>query len=105
MTDTDEDGNEIEVEEKYIVAVPIDDLPTIYRNVGDHAGRQLTSDDTANITEIYLRVIYDNFDLGADMSLDGGNGTHELIAEMIKGSDVRPITGWLHQSHLRKLAG
>lgn len=93
VTDTDEDGNEIEVEEKYIVAVPIDDLPTIYRNVGDHAGRQLTSDDTANITEIYLRVIYDNFDLGADMSLDGGNGTHELIAEMIKGSDVDPSPG------------
>jgi len=71
-------------------AIPIDDLPTIYSNVGGYAGRPVTADDSANITEIYLRVVYRNFDVGADMSLEGGNGTHDLIAEMIKDSDVAP---------------
>ena len=90
VTEIDDNGNEVEVEETYLVAVPIDDLPTIYSNVGNHVGRAVTSDDAANITEIYLRVLYDNFDLGADMSLEGGNGTHDLIAELIKDSDVVP---------------
>ena len=86
---------EEEDEEDYVHlrAYPIDDLPTIYANVGAHAGRPVTPDDSANITEIYLRVLYDNFDLGADMSLEGGNSTHELIAEMIKDSDVTPSAG------------
>ena len=93
VTEIDDNGNEVEVEETYLVAVPIEDLPTIYANVGNHVGRAVTSDDAANITEIYLRVLYDNFDLGADMSLEGGNGTHDLIAELIKESDVVPSAG------------
>jgi len=83
---------EDEDEEDYVHlrAHPIDNLPIIYANVGAYAGRTVTSDDAANITEIYLRVVYRNFDVGADMSLEGGNGTHELIAEMTKDSDVTP---------------
>lgn len=83
---------EDEDEEDYVHmrAIPVDDLPTIYANVGSYAGRHVTADDSANITEIYLRVVYRNFDVGADMSLEGGNGTHDLIAEMIKDSDVIP---------------
>ena len=82
-------------EEDYVHqrAIPIDDLPTIYANVGGYAGRPVTSDDSANITEIYLRVVYRNFDIGADISLEGGNGTHDLIAEMTQGSDVTPSAG------------
>lgn len=93
VTETDADGNETESEEIYIVAVPIEDLPTVYANVSAHLGRQVTSDDAANITEIYLRVLYDNLDLGANMPLEGGNSTHDLIAEMIKDSDVVPSAG------------
>lgn len=74
----------------YLRAYPIQDLPTIYANVGAHVGRALTGDDSANITEIYLRVVYNNFDIGADVSLEGGNGTHELIGEMTKDSPVVP---------------
>lgn len=72
---------------------PIGDLPTIYANVSAVVGRQVTSDDMANITEIYLRVVYRNFDVGAEMSLEGGNGTHDLIAEMTRDSDVVPSEG------------
>ncbi|MEG0217872.1 MAG: M23 family metallopeptidase [Raoultibacter sp.] len=82
VTGTDENGEEYEYEETYIVAVPIADLPAIYANVAAEIGRAITSDDQANVTEIYLRVKYNNFDVGADMSLDGGNGTHKLIGEL-----------------------
>ena len=74
-------------------AYPINDLPTIYANVSAEVGRQVTSDDMANITEIYLRVVYRNFDVGADMALEGGNSTHDLIAEMVKDFDVIPSEG------------
>lgn len=90
-TETDEDGEEYTY--THTRAYPIEDLPTIYANVSAVVGRQVTSDDMANITEIYLRVVYRNFDVGAEMSLEGGNGTHDLIAEMIKDSDVVPSEG------------
>lgn len=86
---------EAEDEEDYVHlrAYPIDTLPAIYQNVGGCAGRTVTPDDMANITEIYLRVVYRNFDVGADMPLEGGNGTHDLIGEMANGSDVIPSEG------------
>ena len=90
VIETDEDGVEHEIEEIYTAAVPITELPVIYENVGEYAGREVTSDDKANITEIYLRVVYNSFDVGANMSLEGGNGTHDLIGEMSKDSDVTP---------------
>ena len=86
----DEEGEEHEIDEIYTAAVPVTDLPTIYENVGEYAGREVASDDKANITEIYLRVMYNNFDVSADMPLEGGNGTHDLIKEMTKDSDVTP---------------
>lgn len=82
VTGTDENGEEYEYEETYIVAVPIADLPTIYANVAAEIGRPITPEDQANITEIYLRVKYNTFDVGADMSLEGGNGTHDLIGAL-----------------------
>lgn len=93
VTEYDENGEPYEEKETYIVAVPIRDLPTIYANVGRHAGRSVTSEDSANITEIYLRVRYDNFDVGAEMNLEGGNGTHDLIKELTKDSEVTPSPG------------
>lgn len=85
---TDSDGEEHSY--THTRAYPINDLPTIYANVSAQVGRQINSDDMANITEIYLRVVYNKFDVGADMSLEGGNGTHDLIGEMTKDSDVTP---------------
>ena len=89
MVLTDEDGKEYTY--THTRAYPIGDLPTIYANVSAVVGRQVTSDDMANITEIYLRVVYRNFDVGAEMSLEGGNGTHDLIAEMIKDLVAKEI--------------
>ena len=86
---------EDEDEEDYVHlrAYPIHDLPTVYANVSSVVGRAVTPDDRANITEIYLRVMYRDFDVGANMSLEGGNGTHDLIGEMTKDSDVTPSEG------------
>ena len=86
---------EDEDEEDYVHlrAYPIHDLPTVYANVSSVVGRAVTPNDMANITEIYLRVVYRNFDVGANMSLEGGNGTHDLIGEMTKDSDVTPSEG------------
>lgn len=87
VTEYDENGEPYEETETYTVAVPIRDLPAVYTNVGNYVGREVTSDDCANITEIYLRVRYDSFDVGADMSLEEGNGTHNLIKELTKDSE------------------
>lgn len=88
---TDEDGEEHSY--THTRAYPINDLPTIYANVSSVVGRTVTPEDMANITEIYLRVVYNHFDVGTDMPLEGGNGTHDLIGEMTKDSDVTPSPG------------
>jgi len=58
VTDVDEDGNEYEYEETYIVAIPLTSLPEIYSNLERSLGRTITAEDRANASEIYYRVLY-----------------------------------------------
>lgn len=58
VTGVDENGNETEEEETYTVAVPIDSLPTIYRNIGSALGTTISPEDQANASEIYYRILY-----------------------------------------------
>lgn len=58
VTGVDENGNETEEEETYTVAVPIDSLPTIYRNIGAALGTAISPEDQANASEIYYRILY-----------------------------------------------
>jgi len=44
--------------EKYIVSVPIKDLPLIYENIAQKVGRTATNEEKANATEIYYRILY-----------------------------------------------
>lgn len=74
-------------------AFPLDDLAAIYQNAGAYAGRAVTQEDIANITEIYLRVTYGNFEVGADTAPEGGNGTHDLIGKLAGDSGVIPSEG------------
>lgn len=75
-TVTDEDGNE--TEETYIVAVPLESLPEIYRNLESALGRTITYADQANASEIYYRALYgtaapgegDGFGMWGDWSPD-----------------------------------
>ena len=72
----DEEGNE--TEETYIVAVPLESLPEIYRNLGSMLGRRISYEDQANASEIYYRALYgtaapgegDSFGMWEDWSPD-----------------------------------
>lgn len=77
-----ENNGEGAEEEEADAAIPIEDLAAIYQNVSALIDRPITPEDQANITEIWLRVKYKNFDPSADMPLEGGNGTHGLIGEL-----------------------
>lgn len=93
--------------EEYTVAIPIADLPTVYDRVSTLAGREITPEDAANITEIYYRVGSGDYSSRHPDSLEGGsNGTHARIAALIAGDDTpfvggnyaSPITGdWRSQ--------
>jgi murein DD-endopeptidase MepM/ murein hydrolase activator NlpD len=89
----DEDGNI--TEESYTAAIPITDLQTVYANVGSHIGRQLTPEDMANISEIYLRVTRGDFSVDSgNVPLEGGsNGTHALIDDLTAGDESPAPTG------------
>lgn len=52
----DADGNE--VEETYLVVIPIDTLPEIYTNIENIMGEATTYEDMANANEIYYRIKY-----------------------------------------------
>lgn len=52
----DEEGNEHE--ETYIVAIPIENISEIYKNIDDIMGRIVTYEDMANTTEIYYRILF-----------------------------------------------
>lgn len=56
VTEADDAGNEVEVEETYTVAVPIRDLSVVYENIRSKMGTEITAEDQANATEIYYRT-------------------------------------------------
>ena len=57
VTEVDDAGNEVEVEETYTVAVPIRDLSVVYENIRSKMGTEITAEDQANATEIYYRIL------------------------------------------------
>lgn len=73
-TVTDEDGNE--TEETYTVAIPIQDLATIYAQLEAALGRAITEENRVNAAQIYSRVLYgfaspDDFGISEDEWLGG----------------------------------
>ena len=61
VTEADDAGNEVEVEETYTVAVPIRDLSVVYENIRSKMGTEITAEDQANATEIYYRILCGGF--------------------------------------------
>lgn len=53
VTTTDEEGNEVETTETYMVAVPIEDLAEIYERISHAIGVEVTADHQANADGIY----------------------------------------------------
>ena len=58
VTTTDDDGNEVEIEETYTVAVPIDDLNVVYANLTSVLGVEVTEEGKANAGGIYNLIRY-----------------------------------------------
>ncbi|MBM6682070.1 M23 family peptidase, partial [Pseudoflavonifractor capillosus] len=58
MTVTDKDGNKVEQEETYTVAVPIPDLETIWSNVSAVTGLTISAEQKRNADSIYNLVRY-----------------------------------------------
>ena len=58
ITTEDEDGNEVETEEVYTAAVPIDDLAEVYANIAALLGLEITEEQKANADSIYSLIRY-----------------------------------------------
>lgn len=58
VTTTNEEGEEVEVEEAYTVAVPIEDLTTVYQNIETALGTTVTPEQQSNADSIYSLIRY-----------------------------------------------
>lgn len=80
VTTVDEDGNEVETQETYTVAVPISDLQEIYQNIGQLTGTEVTPEQQANADSVYNIVKYgvstgtEGWIPGADVPFIGADG-------------------------------
>ena len=76
----DENGNEVETQETYTVAVPISDLQEIYQNIGQLTGTEVTPEQQANADSVYNIVKYgvstgtEGWIPGADVPFIGADG-------------------------------
>ena len=80
VTTVDGDGNEVEIEETYTVAVPISDLQETYQNIGQLTGTEATPEQRANADSVYNVVKYgastgtEGWIPGADVPYIGADG-------------------------------
>ena len=80
VTIEDEDGNEVESEEVYTVAVPISDLEAVWNNVEDLIGSEISEEQRANADSIYNLIRYgvstgpEDWIPGADVAYIGADG-------------------------------
>ena len=58
VTETDEEGNETEVEETYTVYVPIGDMNTVYANIAAALGVEITAEQKYNADSVYSIIRY-----------------------------------------------
>ena len=78
VTTTDEDGNEIQVEQIYTVAIPIEDMATVYANLTASLGVEISEEQKANADSVYSLIKY-----GYPTTPEGG----------IPGDDGVPFVG------------
>ena len=58
ITETDEDGNEIQVEQTYTVAIPIEDMATVYQRIAASLGVEITQEQKDNADSVYSLIKY-----------------------------------------------
>ncbi len=107
VTETGEDGGEIEVEQTYSVSVPIEDMATVYSHIAASLGVEVTEEQKSNADSVYSLIKYGytggaeggGFDganvpfVGADgfCSPVGANWRNIVTSEF--GGRIDPITG------------
>ena len=81
VIDTDQEGNEVEVEETYQIPHLVDDLSQIYERIGEATGVTATPSHQANADNIYNLIVYGSpggssggWFPGADMPFIGVDG-------------------------------
>ena len=106
VTETDEDGNEMEIEHTYTVATPIEDMATVYANLTASLGVTVTAEQRSNADSVYSLIQYgypiaagEVFD-GAEVPYVGANGfcspvgaNWRSIVTSEFGGRLDPITG------------
>ena len=107
ITETDEEGNVFEVEQIYTVAVPIEDMATVYANLSSSLGAGITAEQQANADSVYSLIKYGytgaaqggNF-VGADVPYIGADGFCSPVGANWRdivtsefGNRIDPITG------------
>ena len=73
VTETDGEGNEIEVEQTYTAAVPIEDMATVYSHIAASLGVEVTEEQKANADNVYSLIKYGYPVTGEDGSFDGAD--------------------------------
>ena len=58
VTITDENGEDTTYEESYTIAIPVENMATVYQNIASTMGKIATQEGMANASEIYYRVKY-----------------------------------------------
>ena len=80
VTTVDEDGNEVDTQETYTVAVPISDLQQVWQNLQRLTGTEVTPEQQANADSVYNIVKYgvstgtEGWIPGADVPFIGADG-------------------------------
>ena len=80
VTTVDEEGNEVETQETYTVAVPIPDLQQVWQNLQRLTGTEVTPEQQANADSVYNVVKYgastgtEGWIPGADVPFIGADG-------------------------------
>ena len=80
VTTVDEDGNEVEIEETYTVALPISDLQQVWQNIQQLTGTEITPEQQSNADSVYNVVKYgvstgtEGWIPGADVPYIGADG-------------------------------
>jgi len=72
VTVTNDDGTTTETEESYTVAIPIEDLEQVYRNIRATLGAEATAEQRSNADSIYSLIRYGYVSSGEGGGFEGG---------------------------------
>lgn len=91
VTSTNEDGEEIETEESYTVAIP-NSLSYSYQQLAALLGRQITEDEKVAVQELYTRIAGNSGESYDGIYLRGSNPSVELDTSVFTNPSTKNAT-------------